>query len=154
MPIPTADRVDSAADSADRGLRWEAAGADATLRQRFLYGFAMAGHSKWANIRIRSRAQDAKRGKIFTKLIREITAATRAGGVDPVHNPRLRHAIDRRWGTTCRRTTSGARPPRCAAARGRGRLLALVEALEGLGDVRQRVHECRFAEHGVAHHAS
>jgi YebC/PmpR family DNA-binding regulatory protein len=55
----------------------------------------MAGHSKWANIRFRKGAQDAKRGKIFTKLIREITAACRAGGGDPSMNPRLRLAIDR-----------------------------------------------------------
>ena len=55
----------------------------------------MAGHSKWANIRFRKGAQDAKRGKIFTKLIREITAACRTGGGDPSMNPRLRLAIDR-----------------------------------------------------------
>ncbi len=58
----------------------------------------MAGHSKWANIRIRKGAQDAKRGKIFTKLIREITVAARTGGGDPAHNPRLRHAIDKALG--------------------------------------------------------
>jgi YebC/PmpR family DNA-binding regulatory protein len=56
----------------------------------------MAGHSKWANIRFRKGAQDAKRGKIFTKLIREITVAARmGGGGDPSHNPRLRTAIDK-----------------------------------------------------------
>jgi YebC/PmpR family DNA-binding regulatory protein len=55
----------------------------------------MAGHSKWANIRFRKGAQDAKRGKIFTKLIREITAACRMGGGDPAMNPRLRLAIER-----------------------------------------------------------
>lgn len=55
----------------------------------------MAGHSKWANIRIRKGAQDARRGKIFTKLIREITVAARTKGGDPEHNPRLRHAIDK-----------------------------------------------------------
>ncbi|MDA8365154.1 MAG: YebC/PmpR family DNA-binding transcriptional regulator [Gammaproteobacteria bacterium] len=54
----------------------------------------MAGHSKWANIRFRKGVQDAKRGKIFTKLIREITVAARAGG-DPDYNPRLRGAIDK-----------------------------------------------------------
>ncbi|MBF0627023.1 MAG: YebC/PmpR family DNA-binding transcriptional regulator [Magnetococcales bacterium] len=53
----------------------------------------MAGHSKWANIKIRKGAQDAKRGKIFTKLIREITTAARMGGADPAANPRLRAAI-------------------------------------------------------------
>lgn len=55
----------------------------------------MAGHSKWANIKFRKGAQDAKRGKIFTRLIREITIAARAGGGDPASNPRLRLAIDK-----------------------------------------------------------
>ncbi len=55
----------------------------------------MAGHSKWANIRFRKGAQDAKRGKIFTKLICEITVAARSGGGDPGSNPRLRTAIDK-----------------------------------------------------------
>ena len=54
----------------------------------------MAGHSKWANIRHRKGAQDAKRGKIFTKIIRELTVAARMGGGDPAANPRLRAAID------------------------------------------------------------
>ncbi|TDJ44608.1 MAG: YebC/PmpR family DNA-binding transcriptional regulator, partial [Gammaproteobacteria bacterium] len=55
----------------------------------------MAGHSKWANIRFRKGAQDAKRGKLFTKLIREIMVAARAGGADPMSNPRLRSAMDK-----------------------------------------------------------
>lgn len=55
----------------------------------------MAGHSKWANIQHRKKAQDAKRGKIFTRLIREITVAAREGGGDPETNPRLRLAWDR-----------------------------------------------------------
>ena len=55
----------------------------------------MAGHSKWANIRHRKGAQDKKRGKIFTKLIREITVAAKMGGGDPDSNPRLRLAIDK-----------------------------------------------------------
>jgi len=55
----------------------------------------MAGHSKWANIRFRKGAQDAKRGKLFTRLIREITVAAREAGGDPVTNPRLRTAIDK-----------------------------------------------------------
>jgi len=54
----------------------------------------MAGHSKWANIQHRKSAQDAKRGKLFTKLIREITVAARMGGGDASANPRLRAAID------------------------------------------------------------
>lgn len=53
----------------------------------------MAGHSKWANIRFRKAAQDNKRGKIFTKLIREITVAARMGGADQESNPRLRDAV-------------------------------------------------------------
>lgn len=55
----------------------------------------MAGHSKWANIQYRKAAQDSKRGKLFTKLIREITVAARAGGGDPDANPRLRMAIEK-----------------------------------------------------------
>lgn len=55
----------------------------------------MAGHSKWANIQHRKKSQDAKRGKIFTKLIREITAATRLGGSDVNTNSRLRLVVDK-----------------------------------------------------------
>ncbi len=55
----------------------------------------MAGHSKWANIKFRKGAQDAKRGKLFTKLIREITVAAKESGGDPSSNPRLRTAIDK-----------------------------------------------------------
>ena len=53
----------------------------------------MAGHSKWANIQHRKGRQDAKRGKVFTKLIKEITVAAKLGGGDPGGNPRLRKAI-------------------------------------------------------------
>lgn len=55
----------------------------------------MAGHSKWANIKHKKAKEDARRGKIFTKLIREITTAARQGGGDPNMNPRLRLAIDK-----------------------------------------------------------
>ncbi len=55
----------------------------------------MAGHSKWANIQHRKKAQDAKRGKIFTKIIREIGVAARMGDPDPATNPRLRLAVDK-----------------------------------------------------------
>ncbi len=55
----------------------------------------MAGHSKWANIKHRKAATDAKRGKIFTRLIKEITVAARLGGADASMNPRLRLAIDK-----------------------------------------------------------
>jgi len=55
----------------------------------------MAGHSKWANIKHKKAATDAKRGKIFTRLIKEITVAARLGGGDPGMNPRLRLAVDK-----------------------------------------------------------
>jgi YebC/PmpR family DNA-binding regulatory protein len=55
----------------------------------------MAGHSKWANIQHRKGAQDKKRGKLFSRLIRETTVAARMGGGDPAANPRLRLAIDK-----------------------------------------------------------
>jgi YebC/PmpR family DNA-binding regulatory protein len=55
----------------------------------------MAGHSKWANIKHRKAATDAKRGKIFSRLIREITVAAKLGGSDPSGNPRLRLAADK-----------------------------------------------------------
>ena len=58
----------------------------------------MAGHSKWANIKFRKAAQDAKRGKLFTKFIREITVAARSGGGEADSNPRLRAAIDKAFG--------------------------------------------------------
>jgi YebC/PmpR family DNA-binding regulatory protein len=55
----------------------------------------MAGHSKWANIKHRKAAADAKKGKVFTRLIKEITVASRLGGGDPGTNPRLRLAMDK-----------------------------------------------------------
>ena len=65
----------------------------------------MAGHSKWANIKFRKAAQDAKRGKIFTKLIKEITVSARIGGSDPDANPRLRTAIDKALAANMTRDT-------------------------------------------------
>jgi len=53
----------------------------------------MSGHSKWATIKHKKAATDARRGKVFTKLIRELTIAARVGGSDPNSNPRLRTAI-------------------------------------------------------------
>ena len=53
----------------------------------------MAGHSKWANIKHKKAAQDAKRGKVFTKIIKELMVAAKTGGSDPEANPRLRQAI-------------------------------------------------------------
>ena len=58
----------------------------------------MAGHSKWANIQHRKGRQDAKRGKVFTKLIKEITVAAKMGGGDPGSNPRLRLAMEKAKG--------------------------------------------------------
>jgi YebC/PmpR family DNA-binding regulatory protein len=57
----------------------------------------MAGHSKWANIKHKKAAQDAKRGKIFTRLIKEITVSSRLGGPDVGTNPRLRLAVDKAY---------------------------------------------------------
>ena len=65
----------------------------------------MAGHSKWANIKHRKAAQDAKRGKLFTKFIRELTVAAREGGSDPDSNPRLRAAIDKALSNNMTRDT-------------------------------------------------
>ena len=65
----------------------------------------MAGHSKWANIKFRKAAQDAKRGKLFTKLIREITVSARQGGGDVDANPRLRAAIDKALSNNMTRDT-------------------------------------------------
>ena len=65
----------------------------------------MAGHSKWANIKHRKAAQDARRGKIFTKLIREITVSAKMGGAEPNDNPRLRAAIDKALGQNMTKDT-------------------------------------------------
>ena len=65
----------------------------------------MAGHSKWANIKHRKAAQDAKRGKIFTKLIRELTISAKLGGPEPADNPRLRSAVDKALSANMTRDT-------------------------------------------------
>jgi YebC/PmpR family DNA-binding regulatory protein len=65
----------------------------------------VAGHSKWANIKHRKAAQDKQRGKVWTKLIREVTVAARAGGGDPGANPRLRLAMDKAFGANMPRDT-------------------------------------------------
>ena len=65
----------------------------------------MAGHSKWANIRYRKGVQDAKRGKIFTKLIREISVAARMGGPDEASNSRLRDAVSKALKANMKRDT-------------------------------------------------
>ncbi|WP_421862390.1 YebC/PmpR family DNA-binding transcriptional regulator [Motiliproteus sp.] len=65
----------------------------------------MAGHSKWANIKHRKAAQDAKRGKIFTKLIRELVVAAKEGGGEIADNPRLRLAVDKALGANMKKDT-------------------------------------------------
>ena len=65
----------------------------------------MAGHSKWANIRHKKGANDAKRAKIYTKLIKELTVATKEGGEDPSANPRLRLAIQNAKGANMPKDT-------------------------------------------------
>ncbi len=75
----------------------------------------MAGHSKWANIKHRKAAQDAKRGKIFTKLIRELVVAAKIGGGSIEDNPRLRAAVDKALGANMTRDTINR-----AVARGAG----------------------------------
>ncbi|PID41769.1 MAG: YebC/PmpR family DNA-binding transcriptional regulator [Proteobacteria bacterium] len=65
----------------------------------------MAGHSKWANIKHRKAAQDAKRGKVFTKVIREIVVAAKAGGGVIEDNPRLRLAVDKALGVNMKKDT-------------------------------------------------
>ena len=65
----------------------------------------MAGHSKWANIQHRKKRQDAKRGKLFTRLIREITVAAREGGGDQDSNPRLRLALEKAFSSNMNKDT-------------------------------------------------
>ena len=62
----------------------------------------MSGHSRWSTIKHKKGAADAKRGKVFTKLIKEVTVAARMGGGDPTGNPRLRPSLDRIGGCSCR----------------------------------------------------
>lgn len=65
----------------------------------------MAGHSKWANIKHRKAAQDAKRGKVFTKIIRELVVAAKQGGGDVADNPKLRAIVDKALGANMTRDT-------------------------------------------------
>ncbi|MCF6224766.1 MAG: YebC/PmpR family DNA-binding transcriptional regulator [Xanthomonadales bacterium] len=65
----------------------------------------MAGHSKWANIQHRKKAQDQKRGKVFTRCIREISVAAREAGGDPDSNPRLRLAVDKAFAANMSKDT-------------------------------------------------
>ena len=92
----------------------------------------MAGHSKWANIKHKKAATDAKRGKIFTRLIKEITVAARLGGSDSSANPRLRLAMDKASENNMPKDTVLR-----AAARGAGEL----------GDV--NYEEIRYEGYGI-----
>lgn len=96
----------------------------------------MAGHSKWSNIKHRKARQDAKRAKVWTKLIREITVAARLGGGDPADNPRLRAALDKGLGANMPRDTIDR-----AIARGAGD--------QDGNDVEELVYE-GYANGGVA----
>jgi YebC/PmpR family DNA-binding regulatory protein len=93
----------------------------------------MAGHSKWANIQHRKGRQDAKRGKIFTKLIKEITVAAKMGGGDASANPRLRLAIDKARGESVPKDTIEN-----AIKRGTGQLEGVV------------YEEVRYEGYGIA----
>ena len=95
----------------------------------------MAGHSKWANIKRRKGAQDAKRAKVFTKLIKEITVASKEGGSDPDANPRLRLAIQ---------NAKGANMPKDTIER------AIHKGTDTDGAAYQDVAYEGFAPHGVA----
>ena len=81
----------------------------------------MAGHSKWANIKHRKAAQDKKRGKLYTKLIREITVAARLGGGAVDDNPRLRAAVDKALGANMPKDTIER-----AVARGAGAVKVMM----------------------------
>ena len=95
----------------------------------------MAGHSKWANIKHRKSAQDAKRGKIFTKLIKEISVAAKEGGGDVETNPRLRLAIQ---------NAKGANMPKDNIER------AIKKAIGADADDYQETTYEGYAPHGVA----
>ena len=96
----------------------------------------MAGHSKWANIKHRKARQDAKRAKVWTKVLREVTVAARLGGGEPDDNPRLRAAFDKALAVNVPRDTIDR-----AIARGAGGLAG--------GDVEELVYE-GYAPGGVA----
>lgn len=95
----------------------------------------MAGHSKWANIKHRKAAQDAKRGKIFTKLIREIVISARLGGPLPEDNPRLRAAVDKALGSNMTRDTIERAIARGAGTGDEGNMDELVYEGYGVGGI-------------------
>ncbi|MGF1756806.1 YebC/PmpR family DNA-binding transcriptional regulator [Photobacterium sagamiensis] len=91
----------------------------------------MAGHSKFANIKHRKAAQDSKRGKIFTKLIREIIVATKEGGPEAENNPRLRAAVDKALSNNMTRDTINRAVKRGAGGEGEDDLETVI--YEGYG---------------------
>ena len=93
----------------------------------------MAGHSKWANIKHKKERADAKRGKIFTRLIKEITVAARMGGPDLDSNPRLRLAVDKAW---------DANMPKDNVQRAIDRGAGTLEGVDYM--------ECRYEGYGIA----
>ena len=95
----------------------------------------MAGHSKWANIKHRKAAQDAKRGKIFTKLIRELTVAAKLGGPEPADNPRLRSAVDKALPANMTRDTIDRAIARGAGSNDADNVEELVDEGYGAGGV-------------------
>ncbi len=96
----------------------------------------MAGHSKWANIQHRKSAQDAKRGRVFTRIIREVTTAARVGGADAASNPRLRLALDK---------ANAANVPKDNLERAIKRATG-----DGAGQAMEEVTYEGYAPHGVA----
>ena len=95
----------------------------------------MAGHSKWANIKHRKERQDAKKGKIFTKWIRELTVAARQGGGDPGSNPRLRLALDKALGANMSRDIIDRAVARGAGAADTDDMVELTYEGYGVGGV-------------------
>ena len=106
----------------------------------------MSGHSKWANIRFRKAAQDAKRGKIFTKLIREITTAARMGGGDESSNPRLRSAVVSALAQNMTRDTIKRAIERGVGGGEGADLETIVYEGYGVGGVGSDSHRCRGGE--------
>ncbi|MGJ8690134.1 MAG: YebC/PmpR family DNA-binding transcriptional regulator [Gammaproteobacteria bacterium] len=95
----------------------------------------MAGHSKWANIKHRKAGQDAKRAKVFTKFIRELTVAAKLGGEHVADNPRLRAAVDKALGANMTRDTIDRAVARGAGAAESDNLEELVYEGYGPGGV-------------------
>ena len=105
----------------------------------------MAGHSKWANIKHKKAATDAKRGKIFTRLIKEITVSSRLGGPDASSNPRLRLAIDKARDQNMPKDTIDN-----AIKRGAGQLEGVAYGVAHRANQRAAADPRWLAEHGTS----